>query len=330
MGFAVYHMEKGSVNSGGIGNHIDRKEGKEFSYRQADPERKHLNNHFKYDNIPLNEAIEKRIKQGYKGKKALRSDAVKYVTHVLSGTHEDMKKIFSKKETAQKWIKENFEFLKKEYGKDNIVRFSLHMDEKTPHIHAVTIPLTEDGRLSAKEVIGNRTKMQERQDRYAEAMKEFGLERGIRSTGIEHENAKEYYARMEESNKKAKESGIGIEKNILGVYTENSINALKTDYLGLKTAYLKLQSEQEKTKLRNISINKLFESEKKHRERVIFSRDKLTKDIKALLNNPEQLNKALVAAIERREKEVKKKPKNLQQLKAESKYNNKQKGDIKM
>ena len=60
----------------------------------------------------------------------------------------------------------------------NIVRFTVHRDEKTMHIHAVTVPITQDGRLSAKEIMGNRKEMQNRQDRYADHMKNFGLERG--------------------------------------------------------------------------------------------------------------------------------------------------------
>ena len=43
------------------------------------------------------------------------------------------------------------------------------------HIHAVTVNLTKDGRLSAKEIIGSKKEMQQRQDRYSEAMKPFDL-----------------------------------------------------------------------------------------------------------------------------------------------------------
>ena len=43
------------------------------------------------------------------------------------------------------------------------------------HIHAVTVPLTSDGRLSAKEVLGGRKEMSERQDRYAAQMKSLDL-----------------------------------------------------------------------------------------------------------------------------------------------------------
>ena len=88
---------KGKICSGGIGNHIDRTEGKEHSYLQADPARKNLNIHFdvyeKRNKIPLHEAIEKRISKDTK-EKAIRKDAVKYCTHVLTGSHENERDFF--------------------------------------------------------------------------------------------------------------------------------------------------------------------------------------------------------------------------------------------
>jgi hypothetical protein len=55
------------------------------------------------------------------------------------------------------------------------------MDEKTPHMHLSFVPLTEDGRLSAKEIIGNKKKLTKWQDAYWEHMvKRFPeLERGV-------------------------------------------------------------------------------------------------------------------------------------------------------
>ena len=94
--YAVYHMEKGNVSSGGIGNHIDRKKGAEHTYQHADKSKMHLNQNFtlnKYCSMPLNKAIDERIKEGYKGSKAIRKDAVKYTTHILTGSHEKMKEI---------------------------------------------------------------------------------------------------------------------------------------------------------------------------------------------------------------------------------------------
>lgn len=55
------------------------------------------------------------------------------------------------------------------------------MDEKTPHMHLSFVPLTEDGRLCAKEIIGNKKKLTKWQDAYWEHMvKRFPeLERGV-------------------------------------------------------------------------------------------------------------------------------------------------------
>jgi hypothetical protein len=40
------------------------------------------------------------------------------------------------------------------------------MDEKTPHMHLSFVPLTADGRLSAKEILGNRKKLTQWQDEF--------------------------------------------------------------------------------------------------------------------------------------------------------------------
>ena len=54
------------------------------------------------------------------------------------------------------------------------------MDEKSPHMHLCFTPITEDGRLTAKEVIGDRNRLTQWQDDYfAYMVKAYpGLERG--------------------------------------------------------------------------------------------------------------------------------------------------------
>lgn len=200
MGFAFYHTSKGKGSGSGLGNHIDRVEGKERTYKNADENRKHLNKEFiqKYKDVSLSNAVKMRIEEGYNGKRKIRTDSVKYLTHVLTGSHKEMTEIFKNKQKADEWLKKNYEFSCKEFGKENIVRFNLHLDEKTPHVHVVTVPLTADGRLSAKEVIGNREVLEERQNRYAEQMKAFDLKRGLsaKHTQRKHETAQEYRKRV--------------------------------------------------------------------------------------------------------------------------------------
>lgn len=313
MGYAVYHMEKGSSTSGGMGNHIDRTEGKEHTYPHADPERKHLNVHFgiyeKRNEMPLHQAIEKRISEGYKGEKAIRKDAVKYCTHILTGSHEKMKDIFADKEKANSWIKENYAFLKNEFGKENIVRFTLHLDEKTPHLHAVTIPLTKDGRLSAKEIIGNKQSMKNFQTRYAAAMGNFGLERGIENTGIKHENAQDYYSRITEAEKEVVSSQITAQKNILGVYTAESVQKLESS---LKSANLALKMKEHELKKNNERLRFSSQGETKAKEKQISAIDKLLvlrkenknliENFKNAIRNPELTEKLRVDLIEKERK----------------------------
>jgi len=202
MGYCIYHFEKGKGQASAIGNHIDRAEGAEHSYKNADASRSHLNRNYEVNDLcklPLQEAIATRIAEGYKGKRGIRSDAVRYLKHVLTGSHEDMKNIFKDKEKARQWVNDNYRFMCDEFGRENIVRFTLHLDERTPHIHCVTVPLTADGRLSAKEVTGNRKALQERQNRYAERMQALDLVRGIKGSKAKHSTLQDYYKRVNEA-----------------------------------------------------------------------------------------------------------------------------------
>lgn len=269
MGYAVYHTEKGKISSGGIGKHIDREQGAEHTYRHSDPAKRNLNQSFiitEHCRKPLHQAISDRISEGYSAKnkagelKQIRKDAVKYSTHILTGTHEDMKRIESNPEELKKWVQANLKFASEEFGKENIVRFVLHRDEKTPHLHVVTVNLTKDGRLSAKEILGNPKAMQERQDRYADQMKSFGLERGLKNTGIEHEDAKTYYARMKESLDETKQDKIEVKKGVFSVdfgrTNEKTIERLSSENKALKTA----------KKAKELELSKLKKQEKESAE----------------------------------------------------------------
>jgi len=64
------------------------------------------------------------------------------------------------------------------------------MDEKTPHLHLTFVPLTEDNRLCAKEILGNRASLSKWQDDFHAYMVEkySDLERGesASKTGRKH------------------------------------------------------------------------------------------------------------------------------------------------
>ena len=80
--------------------------------------------------------------------------------------------------------------MQKHQSKDTIISAVVHMDEKTPHMHLCFVPLTADKRLSAKEIVGNKKKLTQWQDRFWEHMvkKYPDLERGesASQTGRNH------------------------------------------------------------------------------------------------------------------------------------------------
>ena len=82
------------------------------------------------------------------------------------------------------------DFLSRKIGRDNIFSAVVHMDERTPHMHLCFTPITEDGRLSAKEIIGNRAQLTKWQDAFfAHMVKSFpDIERGesASKTGRRH------------------------------------------------------------------------------------------------------------------------------------------------
>lgn len=295
MGYAVYHGSKGKGSGGGVGHHIDRTEGMEHTYQHADPKRIHMNLNLipknEYSNMPLPKAIKHRIQEGYKGKRKVRNDSVKYLSHVLTGSHEDMKKIFSDQDKKKAWLQKNYDFVVKEYGKKNILRFTLHLDEKTPHIHAITVPLTEDGRLSAKEVYGNKGVLISRQDRYAEEMQEFGLERGLKSTGIKNDKASDYYARISEAQRNVDSIIPEPSKNILGSYKESSIVEMQEALRSAHLALADLKSKYEREQIKAYSKSKAEERaivSVKQKNKEIAEYQKLQEKAMDIIRDPEE------------------------------------------
>lgn len=84
-------------------------------------------------------------------------------------------------------------WLAEKYGADRIVAATVHRDEATPHLSAFVVPLTADGRLSAKEFIGSKARMTADQTSYAAKVRNLGLERGIEGSRANHQRVQSFY-----------------------------------------------------------------------------------------------------------------------------------------
>ncbi len=96
------------------------------------------------------------------------------------------------------WVKDNFEFVEKQFGAKNVVGFMLHQDEITPHLHVLVVPITADGRLSCRDVFSP-ARLRQLQTDYAQAMAPHGLERGIKYSTAKHEDVRRYHGAQQMS-----------------------------------------------------------------------------------------------------------------------------------
>ena len=117
-----------------------------------------------------------------------RKDSVRLVEVLFTATPEFFQG--KKLPEIQRYFEEALRFLEQHQSKETIISAVLHMDEKTPHMHLCFVPLTEDGRLSAKDIMGNKKKLTWWQDEFWKHMvKKFpDLERGESAslTGRDH------------------------------------------------------------------------------------------------------------------------------------------------
>lgn len=127
-----------------------------------------------------NEMVNECIQKGYTGKKALRKDAVRMCEILFTSDGSFFSHLSWEQERA--YFVDCYNFAAKRYGEANIISAVVHKDEATPHLHLDFVPLTSDGRLSAKDVLGGRKDLQKLQDDfYAEVGQKWSLERGSRA-----------------------------------------------------------------------------------------------------------------------------------------------------
>lgn len=128
-----------------------------------------------------------------------RKDAVLAVEYVMTASPEWWKSASQAQQTE--FFTRSKQWLADKYGADRIVTASIHRDEASPHLSAFVVPLTQDGRLSAKEFIGGRDKMHRDQTTFAKAVQELGLERGIEGSRATHQRVKSHYGAIERAQK---------------------------------------------------------------------------------------------------------------------------------
>ena len=159
----------------GIQHHlIDRERVK--TNPNIDLTRSHLNHSI--ENLSPEHLI-RRVKQRISQlhlKKRPRSDAVGLEDIIVGASADFMLQLGAKK--REQYFKEALHFFQLRYGKENVMYCHCHLDESNPHVHIGIVPITPDGRLSAKSLFSPKTLEQLQTDFNREVAQHYGLERG--------------------------------------------------------------------------------------------------------------------------------------------------------
>lgn len=152
----------------GLKRHNERIPGQRHSNKKIKSERTKDNIFLKGDReLSYNERINKIIKKNVKSNKRVRHDAIRLVTAVVQFGGVEARK--SSEEDKVKMLKSTYELLKTQFGEENIVSATIHVDETNPHLHFDFVPV-HDGCLSAKKTLGERKGMFSIQDKFLEDM----------------------------------------------------------------------------------------------------------------------------------------------------------------
>ena len=186
MGYGIIRVQK--VKAPAVGSmqyHNDRVPG-QHSNEDIDQEKSNLNKEY-IEHGSYRAEVNGRIERFRESSRKIRKDAVVLAEGVATASPE----FFDGKsrEEVMAYFDDVFEFCKSEFGEQNLVHFTVHMDETTPHAHFGFTPI-KDGTLSWKNYFDGRDALRGWQDRFFEKVsKPWGLERGEKDTGRTHKDA---------------------------------------------------------------------------------------------------------------------------------------------
>ena len=203
-----------------------------------------------------------------------RTDSVRVVEAMFTATPE----FFNGKKLPEirRYFEEVLRFFEQFQSRETIISAVVHMDEKTPHMHLSFVPLTTDGRLSAKEIVGNKKKLTWWQDKFWEHMvqKYPDLERGesASQTGRDHIPPRIFkeMTRLNKQRQKLDELLTGIGplnskkraaeiSNLLDGYIP-AVEKMQTQLKKYNVAFTETAAENKKLKKKNAELAQSLEA----------------------------------------------------------------------
>ena len=131
--------------------------------------------------------------------KAVRKDAVHMCGIVISSDKAFFETL--NPDETRRFFEEATNYLTEFVGKENVISAMVHMDEKTPHMHFLHVPITKDGRLCAKDIY-TRAALKNLQDELPKHLQKCGfqIERGVeqqKGSAKKHLDTREFKQQQE-------------------------------------------------------------------------------------------------------------------------------------
>lgn len=261
VGYAVVHMMKiksGAV--GGIQSHNNR-EHEPKTNPDVDMSRSEDN----YDLISCDNykrSIKEKMSNLVESSRAVRKDAVVVCNFIVTSDNETMDALGADRQ--REFFQDSVKWFSDRYGADRVLNATVHMDETTPHLHIGVMPITQDGRLSAKAIF-TKTEMKAIQTEFARDVGEkYGLERGVE--GSERTHLSEARFKEKKALEMANEHGAIAQE--LQIIAEDCKQELSEATRSLETVKQELSAMQDRKDTLQGEIERLEAIDKQTKVRV--------------------------------------------------------------
>lgn len=294
MSYLVCHIEKytkGSVF--GLQKH-EQRENENYSNKEIKIEESKNNlNLLRDEKINYLKEIDRIIKENKTSERAIRKDAVLCVSSIISSDREFFNNLTEHQ--TNEFFRSALEFYKEKFGEENIVSAIIHKDETTPHMHINFVPITKDGRLSAKSIINRNSlrKIQKELPKYLQE-KGFNIERGVEGNKVKHIKTIEYKKQMTKKindieNVVQNARKVGLFKKQVTMSVEDYDTLINLSREGLNTIETNRENSRLETKVDNLKNDVI--NERELREYVSNDREDLNKKYKRLTQGYRELER---------------------------------------
>ena len=127
----------------------------------------------------------------------------------------------------EQWAKDVYDWCAKRYGQENIIGFQVHLDENSPHIHALIVPVGQRAKSGRECVMWSakfgkncyeygRILREMHTSLYEEVGSKYGLERGdsIEGRNVQHLHKRDYIRKLAKEAKQAEKAVKGLQTMI--------------------------------------------------------------------------------------------------------------------